>query len=275
VTWGVVVFPGSNNDRDTVHVLRHVVGVDVVEVWHEDRDLAGVDAVVLPGGFAYGDYLRAGAIAATAPVMHAVRGFAAAGGPVLGICNGFQILAEARLLPGTLVRNAGLRFRCRSVWVRVESQRTPFTATIPAGTVLQMPIAHGEGGYVAPPGGIAALEAAGCVVFRYCDRAGRVTPEANPNGSVGAVAGVANAAGNVVGLMPHPERAAEAVLGSADGLRLFASAVAWLRERSAGGRRGPDPGAGVSSRASRAPAGARRGHAHADGSLAAQREEAR
>ncbi|MDR7483086.1 MAG: phosphoribosylformylglycinamidine synthase subunit PurQ [Armatimonadota bacterium] len=237
MTWGVVIFPGSNNDRDTVHVLRRVVGVDVVEVWHEDRDLAGIDALVLPGGFAYGDYLRAGAIAATAPVMDAVRALAAAGRPVLGICNGFQILAEARLLPGTLMRNAGLRFRCQPVWVRVESRQTPFTAAIPVGTVLQMPIAHGEGGYLAAADELAALEAAGRIVFRYCDPAGRVTPETNPNGSVAGVAGVASAAGNVVGLMPHPERASEAILGSTDGLRLFASAVAWLAERAAPGRR--------------------------------------
>jgi len=240
VTWGVVVFPGSNNDRDAVHVLRHVVGVDVVEVWHEDRDLAGVDAVVLPGGFSYGDYLRAGAIAATAPVMDAVRALAAAGRPVLGICNGFQILTEARLLPGTLVRNAGLRFRCRPVWVRVDSQRTPFTAALPAGTVLRMPIAHGEGAYLAPPDEVAALEASGRIVFRYCDPSGRVTPEANPNGSVAGIAGVASTAGNVVGLMPHPERASEAVLGSTDGLRLFVSAVAWLHQQSRPARAAAD-----------------------------------
>jgi phosphoribosylformylglycinamidine synthase len=226
--WGVVIFPGSNCDHDCVHVLRSVLAQDVVEVWHEDRLLDGIDVVALPGGFAYGDYLRAGAIAATAPVMAAVRDFAAAGRPVLGICNGFQILAEARLLPGTLTRNRGLRFRCRPVWVRVESSATALTAAVPVGTVLRMPIAHAEGSYLAPADEVAALEAGGRVIFRYCDERGRVTSEANPNGSVAGIAGVANAAGNVVGLMPHPERASEALLGSADGLRIFESAITWL-----------------------------------------------
>jgi phosphoribosylformylglycinamidine synthase len=239
--WGVVVFPGSNCDRDCVHVLRSVLAQDVVEVWHEERALDGIDALALPGGFAYGDYLRAGAIAATAPVMPAVRDFAAAGRPVLGICNGFQILAEARLLPGTLTRNRRLRFRCRPVWVRVESSGTPFTAALPEGTVLEMPIAHAEGSYLAPADDVAALEAAGRVIFRYCDARGRVTPEANPNGSVAGVAGVANAAGNVVGLMPHPERASEALLGSADGRRLFESAIAWFERRRAAQSSTPHP----------------------------------
>ncbi len=233
MTWGVVIFPGSNCDRDCVHVLRSVLGQRVVEVWHEDQSLDGLDAVVLPGGFTYGDYLRSGAIAATAPVMPAIRAFAERGGPVIGICNGFQILTEARLLPGTLLRNVGLRFRCRPVWVRVESTATPFTATLPVGTVLQMPIAHGDGGYYADADEVASLEANGRVVFRYCDARGRVLPAANPNGSVDAVAGVANDAGNVVGLMPHPERASEALLGSADGRRVFESAVAYLTERAA------------------------------------------
>jgi phosphoribosylformylglycinamidine synthase len=232
MTWGVVIFPGSNCDRDCVHVVKAVLGQRVVEVWHEDRSLDGVDALILPGGFTYGDYLRSGAIAATAPVMRAVRDFADRGGPVLGICNGFQILTESGLLPGTLVRNAGLRFRCVSTWVRVEATATPFTAMLSAGTVLQMPIAHGDGGYLASPGEIAALEATGRVVFRYCDPDGRVTPTANPNGSMAAIAGVANIAGNVVGLMPHPERASEALLGSTDGLRLFESAVAVLANRA-------------------------------------------
>ncbi len=231
MTWGVVIFPGSNCDRDCVHVVEAVLGQRVVEIWHEDRTLDGVDALILPGGFTYGDYLRSGAIAATAPVMGAIREFADRGGPVLGICNGFQILTEAHLLPGTLVRNAGLRFRCVRTWVRVESTATPFTAMLPAGAVLQMPIAHGDGGYLARPDEIAALEAAGRVVFRYSDPDGRVTPTANPNGSMAAIAGVANAAGNVVGLMPHPERASEALMGSVDGLRLFESAVAFLANR--------------------------------------------
>ena len=231
MTWGVVIFPGSNCDRDCLHVLRAVLGQDVVEVWHADRSLDGVDALVLPGGFSYGDYLRSGAIAATAAIMPAVRRFAASGGPVLGICNGFQILTEAGLLPGTLMRNAGLRFRCLPVWVRVESTDTPFTAGLRAGEVLRMPIAHGDGGYLAGPDDLAAMETDGRVVFRYCDARGRVTPKANPNGSVAGIAGVANASGNVVGLMPHPERASEALLGSTDGRRLFESAVAVLAAR--------------------------------------------
>ncbi len=229
--WGVVVFPGSNCDRDCLHVLRSVLGQTVEEVWHEDRTVAGLDVLVLPGGFSYGDYLRAGAIAATSPVMAAVREFAAAGAPVLGICNGFQILTEARLLPGTLVRNAGLRFRCRPTWVRVESSATPFTAGIPQGTVLQMPMAHAEGGYRASPSDLTELQAAHRVVFRYCDAHGRLTPEANPNGSIDGIAGVASAAGNVVGLMPHPERASEALLGSADGRKIFESVIASVATR--------------------------------------------
>ena len=229
--WGVIIFPGSNCDQDCVHALRAVLAQDVAEIWHEDQRLDGVDVVVLPGGFAYGDYLRAGAIAATAPVMPAIRDFASTGRPVLGICNGFQILTEAHLLPGTLIRNNSLRFRCRPVWVRVESTATPFTAGIPEGTVLQMPIAHAEGGYLTAADDVATLEAVGRVVFRYCDPQGRVTPEANPNGSVAGIAGVANAAGNVVGLMPHPERASEALLGSADGRRLFESVIEWMATR--------------------------------------------
>jgi len=233
VTWGVITFPGSNCDQDCVHVLRAVLGQRVEDVWHEGRSLDGLDAVILPGGFAYGDYLRAGAVAATAPVIEAVREFAEAGRPVLGICNGFQILTETRLLPGTLLRNTTQRFRCRPVWVRVESTSTPFTAKIPEGTILEMPIAHGEGGFYAPPDDLAAIERGGQVVFRYCDPRGRVSPEANPNGSAASIAGVANARGNVVALMPHPERASEALLGSADGRRLFESAIAWMAGRGA------------------------------------------
>ncbi len=224
--WGVVVFPGSNCDRDCLHVLRVVLGQTVDEVWHEDRTVAGLDVLVLPGGFSYGDYLRAGAIAATSPVMPAVREFAVAGGPVLGICNGFQILTEARLLPGTLVRNTGLRFRCVPTWVRIESSATPFTSGIPEGTVLQMPIAHAEGGYRTSPADLAELQTTDRVVFRYCDAHGRRTPEANPNGSIDAIAGVASAGGNVLGLMPHPERASEALLGSSDGRKIFESVIA-------------------------------------------------
>jgi len=229
--FGVVVFPASNCDRDCVHALRTVLGHDVEEVWHEEGSLDGVDAVVLPGGFAYGDYLRAGAVAARAPVMTAVRAFAHAGGPVLGICNGFQILLEAGLLPGAMLRNNVPRFRCTTVHVRVESTQTPFTRSLRDGQVLRMPIAHGEGNYFAPGPMLAAIEEAGQVVFRYCDARGRVLPEANPNGSIRNVAGVCNPAGNVVGLMPHPERASEELLGSGDGRLLFESAVMWLETR--------------------------------------------
>jgi len=258
VIWGVVTFPGSNCDRDCVHVLRHVLGQDVREVWHEARDLTGLDVVVLPGGFAYGDYLRAGAIAATSPVLHAVRRHARAGRPVLGICNGFQVLTEARLLPGALVRNRGLRFICRQVWVRVERTDTPFTRGLRPGQVLRLPIAHAEGRYVADAATLAALEAQGRVVFRYCDAEGRVVEAANPNGSLHGIAGVASAEGNVVGLMPHPERAAEAVLGSRDGLALFASVLLQAATAPPGPAAPAEPGRPpVPSRAAPA-AGARR-----------------
>ncbi len=223
--WGVVTFPGSNCDRDCVHVLRDVLGHEAVAVWHEERSLSGLDAVILPGGFSYGDYLRAGAIAATAPVMAAVRAVAARGVPVLGICNGFQILTEAGLLPGTLLRNRSLRFVCRDVYLRVEQIGTPFTRGLQVGEVLRMPVAHAEGRYTAAGGTLDLLEASGQVVFRYCDARGRVIPQANPNGAARSIAGVCNAAGNVFGLMPHPERSAEAILGSTDGRRLFESVV--------------------------------------------------
>lgn len=230
---GVVVFPGSNCDRDCSHVLRAVLGQEVVELWHGETAVDGVDAVILPGGFAYGDYLRAGAVAATSPIMPALRRFAAAGGPVLGICNGFQVLLEAGLLPGAMLRNAGGRFRCRPVHLRVESTRTPFTAALREGQVLRMPIAHGEGNFYAPDALLRTIEASGQVVFRYCDARGRVEAEANPNGSRHNIAGVRSPGGNVLGLMPHPERAAEAVLGSADGALLFESLIASVESRRA------------------------------------------
>ncbi len=233
--FGVVVFPGSNCDRDCMHVLRGVLGQDVDEVWHEDRALDGLDAVVLPGGFAHGDYLRAGAVAARAPVMAAVQDFARRGGPVLGICNGFQVLLEAGLLPGAMLRNLGFRFQCRSVYVRVESVKTPFTRSLTEGQVLRMPIAHGEGNYFAPGPLLADVEEGGQVVFHYCDAHGRLSPEANPNGSLHNIAGVCNAAGNVVGLMPHPERASESILGSEDGRLLFESVIAYISERLSSG----------------------------------------
>ena len=218
---GVVVFPGSNCDHDTVHVLGEVCGQEARLVWHKDSDLGGLDAVVLPGGFSYGDYLRTGAIARFSPVMKAVGEFARAGGPVLGICNGFQILQEAGLLPGAMLRNGGVKFLSQPVHVRVERTDTPVTAGIPEGRVLTMPIAHGEGNFYAEPEEIARLEGEGQVVFRYTTKDGRLDPAANVNGSTAAIAGICNAGRNVVGLMPHPERASEPELGSADGRQLF------------------------------------------------------
>ncbi len=222
---GVVVFPGSNCDHDAYHVLKHVLEQDATFLWHQDDSVKGCDLVVLPGGFSYGDYLRAGAMAALSPVMAAVKRHAEAGGLVLGICNGFQVLLETGLLPGAMRRNASLRFRCQDVWLKVERTDLPFTRKLRAGQVLRMPIAHAEGNYEDAPEKLDALEAAGQVVFRYCSPEGAVTPEANPNGAARNIAGICNAQGNVVGLMPHPERCSEAILGNTDGLALFASAV--------------------------------------------------
>jgi phosphoribosylformylglycinamidine synthase len=227
--FGIVVFPGSNCDHDAYHATKHVLGQDAEFVWHKDTDLKGADVVVLPGGFSYGDYLRTGAIARFSPIMNAVRAFAERGGPVLGVCNGFQILLEAGLIPGAMLRNRSVKFQCEQVYVRVDQIDTPFTAACRPGQVLQMPIAHGEGNYFAPPDVIARLEANGQVVFRYTNAAGEVTDEANPNGSAAAIAGLCNERRNVVGLMPHPERACESALGSADGLRVFESAVESLK----------------------------------------------
>jgi phosphoribosylformylglycinamidine synthase subunit PurQ / glutaminase len=225
---GVVVFPGSNCDRDTLRGLE-LAGAEGVPLWHEQGTLDGVAAVVLPGGFAYGDYLRAGVIARFSPVMRAVSAFAAGGGLVLGICNGFQVLAEAGLVPGALLRNRGLRFLGRDVHIAAERLDTPFTALVGDGRPLCMPIAHGEGCYFADDATLNALERDGQVLFRYVDSEGRAArvegDPANPNGSLRAIAGVLNARGNVAGLMPHPERAAESLLGSADGLPILRSLV--------------------------------------------------
>jgi phosphoribosylformylglycinamidine synthase subunit PurQ / glutaminase len=237
--WGVVTFPGSNDDRDMMRVAERALGDDGVVLWHKDTDLQGVDCVVLPGGFSYGDYLRCGAIARFSPVMGEVARHAAAGGLVLGICNGFQILCEAGLLPGALVRNRGRKFVCEVVTIRVETSDTPFTYGCRRGELLDIPIKHGEGCYVADEATIAALEANGQIVFRYADRAGRSVPEANPNGSLVNIAGVCNAGRNVVGLMPHPEHAVDRLAGGEDGLKLFRSAQAWLGMRQSGARREP------------------------------------
>ena len=216
---GVVVFPGSNCDRDALHAAQ-LAGAEALPLWHESPELHGAELVILPGGFAYGDYLRAGVLARFSPIMAAIREHAARGGLVLGICNGFQVLAEAGLLPGALLRNASLRFEHRWVRLSVERRDTPFTCAVPEGTLLRMPVAHGEGRYYLPDGELAGLEASGQVLFRYAE------PEGNPNGSLHAIAGVMDAGGRVCGLMPHPERASEALLGSDDGLLLLRSLVA-------------------------------------------------
>ena len=223
--FAVVVFPGSNCDHDAHHALAGVLGQEADLVWHKATGLGGADAVVLPGGFSYGDYLRCGAIARFSPIMARVMEFAAAGGPVIGICNGFQVLLEAGFLEGALLRNRGLKFLCRHVHVRVEQSDTPFSCGASVGQVLKLPIAHGEGNYHAAPDTVAALEANRQVVFRYCCAAGTVTGAGNPNGSLHDIAGVCNRRRNVVGLMPHPERACESVLGSEDGRVVLESVV--------------------------------------------------
>ncbi|HVB99822.1 MAG TPA: phosphoribosylformylglycinamidine synthase subunit PurQ [Candidatus Dormibacteraeota bacterium] len=223
--FGVVVFPGSNCDHDAHHAIGKILDQPVDFIWHQSENLDGLDAVVLPGGFSYGDYLRTGAIARFSPVMRAVERFARRGGLVLGICNGFQILLEAGLLPGAMLRNRGLRFVCRHVWVRVETAATPFTAAARPGQVLRIPIAHSDGNYTADPETLAELERDERIVFRYVTPDGRRDESANPNGSAADVAGIVNREGNVLGLMPHPERAVEALMGSTDGLVIFRSMV--------------------------------------------------
>ncbi len=225
---GVVVFPGSNCDHDAYHVVKHVMHQEASFVWHKDASLGDVDAVILPGGFSYGDYLRTGAVARFSPIMRAVTEFAKKGGPVLGICNGFQILQEAGLLPGAMLRNKSVKFLSQPVHVRVERSDTIATGGVPVGAVLTMPIAHGEGNFYLPDPELDRLEAEGRVVFRYVTRDGRTTDEANVNGSCRAIAGVCNEGRNVVGLMPHPERAAEPELGSADGRRVFEALIGVL-----------------------------------------------
>ncbi len=236
--WGVVTFPGSLDDRDVLHALAVVLGEPACQLWHKDTDLHGVDCVVLPGGFSYGDYLRCGAMAKFSAVMGSVREFAAAGGLVLGICNGFQILCEAGLLPGALIRNRSLLFVCDTIRVRVETTACPFTSTCTPGEILSLPVKHGEGCYVADAGTLRVLEEQECVVVRYVDGAGRPTTEANPNGAAHNIAGISNAARNVFGLMPHPEHAVERLLGGADGLKLFAGASASFALRGSVGAPG-------------------------------------
>ncbi len=219
--FGILVFPGSWSHQDFRHALADVMGFQAQEVWHKETSVTGHDCLILPGGFAHGDYLRAGAIARFSPVMSEVVRFAERGGLVLGSCNGFQILCEAGLLPGALLRNASLQYRCQWVHLRVESTATPFTAALGPGQVLRMPISHGEGRYYADPEALRRLNGEGRITFRYCAPDGAPSAEANPNGSSENIAGVCNARGNVLGLMPHPERAAESLLGSVDGRLLF------------------------------------------------------
>ena len=226
--FGVIVFPGSNCDHDAYHVISKHVGQPVDFIWHRDTDLAGYDAVIIPGGFSYGDYLRAGALARFSPVMNSVKEFAAKGNLVLGICNGFQILCEAGLLPGALIRNRELHFVCAHVNVRVESVNTPFTHELKPGSILSLPIAHAEGNYVCDEQTLAELHREDRIIFRYCDRDGQITDEANSNGSRDNIAGICNQKRNVLGLMPHPERACEDLLGSSDGREVFRSLAGTL-----------------------------------------------
>ena len=221
--FGVLVFPGSNCDHDTYNAIAEVVRQPVTLLWHESSDLENCDAILVPGGFSYGDYLRTGAIARVAPVMQSVKKFAASGGLVLGICNGFQILCESGLLPGALMRNAGLKYICKQVHLRTETVDSPFTNALRAGEVLKIPIGHMEGNYFCDVATLAQLERERRIAFRYATPTGEVTPEANPNGSLANIAGVLNEGRNVLGMMPHPDRSSEALLGSADGLRIFQS----------------------------------------------------
>jgi phosphoribosylformylglycinamidine synthase subunit PurQ / glutaminase len=223
--FGIVILPGSNCDHDAMHVARDVLGADAEFLWHKDTDLKGSDCVIIPGGFAYGDYLRAGALAKFAPIMEPIRRHAADGGLVLGICNGFQVLTEVGLLPGALMRNARLRFLSRDVHMRVEETDTPFTSDLQRRQILRAPIAHGEGNYFADDALLDELERNRQVIFRYCDTEGRLTGDANPNGSARSIAGICNPGRNVLGLMPHPERCSESILGNADGLGIFQSIV--------------------------------------------------
>lgn len=225
VRFGIVVFPGSNCDYDAHHVLSTFPEAVPYYLWHKDHDLEGADCIILPGGFSYGDYLRTGAIARFSPIMQEVAAFAAAGGLVLGICNGFQTLTEAHLLHGALRRNRGLRFICHPVYLRVERTDTPFTSSLQVGQVIQVPVNHNEGNWTAGADRLQEIEARGLVLFRYCDADGKVTDAANPNGATGNVAGIVDESGNVLGMMPHPERVCEDILGGTDGRFIFQSMI--------------------------------------------------
>jgi phosphoribosylformylglycinamidine synthase I len=226
--FGIIVFPGTNCDRDCWHVVKRVLNCDAEFVWHEERDVSRFDCIILPGGFSYGDYLRVGAVARFSPVMESVRDFAEKGGLVIGICNGFQILVEAGLLPGALVRNKTTHFICKFVNLRVENADTPFTNQCKVGQVLRIPVAHNDGRFFCDEETLKRLERNGQIVFRYCTPEGEVTEEANPNGSIENIAGIVNERGNVLGMMPHPERASEKLLGSEDGLLIWRSILSTL-----------------------------------------------
>jgi phosphoribosylformylglycinamidine synthase I len=225
-SFGVVVFPGTWSDRDSLYAVHDRLRQEARFIWHKERDLSGLDCVILPGGFSYGDHLRTGAVARFSPVMTSVVEFANRGGYVIGICNGFQVLCEAHILPGALMRNASLEFRCAQQHLRVENAETPFTTTMAKGQVIQVPVSHGEGNFYADAATIDTLERTGRVAFRYCDAEGNVTTEANPNGSFNNIAGIVNEQGNVLGMMPHPERSCEDLLGGEDGLSIFKSIIA-------------------------------------------------
>ena len=239
--FGVVQFPGSNCDFDAYHALRHAMKRPTVMLWHKDHDLQGVDCVVLPGGFAYGDYLRVGAIARFSPLMQEVKAFARDGGRVIGICNGFQVLLELGLLPGAMLRNKNLKFLCQHVHIRVEDARTDFTRAARKGQVLRIPIAHFDGNYYAPAETLREIEQGGQVVFRYSDPEGRLTEEANVNGSLGSIAGIINERGNVLGMMPHPENHVEPIMGCTDGRAIFESLILSVERRRPAGRRPAPP----------------------------------
>lgn len=228
--FAIVVFPGSNCDHDCYHALKHVIKQGCEFVWHEETDLGRFDCVILPGGFSYGDYLRTGAIARFSPVMKAVGKFASEGRPVIGICNGFQILVEAGLLPGALIKNSSLRFVCKWINIRVENTNTPFTHLMRRGDLLKIPVAHGEGNYFANPDGILKLNENSQVVFRYCNEKREITLETNPNGSIENIAGICNSKGNILGMMPHPERCCEETIGGEDGRVIFESLISWLEK---------------------------------------------
>ena len=230
--FGVLVFPGSNCDHDTYHVISDISHQPVTFLWHDSPSLENCDAILVPGGFAYGDYLRTGAIARFSPVMQSVKKFAADGGPVLGICNGFQILCEAGLLPGALMRNAGLKYICKQVYLRTETTNTLFTRELTKGEVVQIPIGHMEGNYFCDAETLATLERDDRIVFRYSTSKGEITPEANPNGSLSNIAGILNEGRNVLGMMPHPDRSSEKMLGSSDGLKIFTSMIETLRDKT-------------------------------------------